>query len=450
MAMFKRAVTDWYRDEFVREHLGGHPSARVTRAAARFAKRPLQAPGPLVATAAAAGRVLLMAARKRLREMKPPAADSRSISEIVGELRQNLPASDYREQSLRIHGLICAKCAREFERGTGICSPSTTRTATTATTSRRLELGESLRLLPRRRAQPRRPREYYRKAGDEGDRQPPQPRPPALSRPGATPGCGAKRDSRPPRAAIFCARRSSRKSTSSGLPRRARPAAAGLRELAARLEAGEAAGHWSVLRFPARCSSAAAHTESPQGALAVFRPRRFTLAETLGGRWPGPVARPDCGPRQPRPHPQDRGGCRMPGVVVSPGLLIRSTRSASGQRREHLPAPGRARSRRSGGRCAGARGGRLFATSPRGGLEYTAADLSGGSACSSARRAGVSPRSCSSASKDCAFRPGESSRSTWRWRLGSFSTRPVASGQAAENGPSAAFRFALRHCGARA
>ena len=56
-----------------------------------------------------------MAARKRLREMKPPAADSRSISEIVGELRQNLPASDYREQSLRIHGLICAKCAREFE-----------------------------------------------------------------------------------------------------------------------------------------------------------------------------------------------------------------------------------------------------------------------------------------------------------------------------------------------
>jgi hypothetical protein len=56
-----------------------------------------------------------MAARKRLREMKPPAADSRSVSEIVGELRQNLPASDYREQSLRIHGLICAKCAREFE-----------------------------------------------------------------------------------------------------------------------------------------------------------------------------------------------------------------------------------------------------------------------------------------------------------------------------------------------
>ena len=47
--------------------------------------------------------------------MKPKAPDSRPVSEIVGELRKNLPTSDYREQSLRIHGLICAKCAREFE-----------------------------------------------------------------------------------------------------------------------------------------------------------------------------------------------------------------------------------------------------------------------------------------------------------------------------------------------
>ena len=56
-----------------------------------------------------------MAARQRLRDMKPKAPDSRPVSEIVGELRKNLPTSDYREQSLRIHGLICAKCAREFE-----------------------------------------------------------------------------------------------------------------------------------------------------------------------------------------------------------------------------------------------------------------------------------------------------------------------------------------------
>jgi 5-methylcytosine-specific restriction endonuclease McrA len=47
--------------------------------------------------------------------MKPKAPDSRPISEIVGELRKSQPTSPYREQSLRIHGLICAKCAREFE-----------------------------------------------------------------------------------------------------------------------------------------------------------------------------------------------------------------------------------------------------------------------------------------------------------------------------------------------
>jgi hypothetical protein len=47
--------------------------------------------------------------------MKAPAPDARSVAEIVGELRRSAPGADYREQSLRIHGLICAKCAREFE-----------------------------------------------------------------------------------------------------------------------------------------------------------------------------------------------------------------------------------------------------------------------------------------------------------------------------------------------
>jgi len=45
------------------------------------------------------------------RKVEPP----RPVEEIVRELRRNAPASDYREQSLRIHGLICAKCGREFE-----------------------------------------------------------------------------------------------------------------------------------------------------------------------------------------------------------------------------------------------------------------------------------------------------------------------------------------------
>ena len=40
----------------------------------------------------------------------------KSIDDIVRELKENsVPKNDYREQSLRIHGLICAKCAREFD-----------------------------------------------------------------------------------------------------------------------------------------------------------------------------------------------------------------------------------------------------------------------------------------------------------------------------------------------
>lgn len=42
--------------------------------------------------------------------------ESKTVDEIVKELRQSIsPASSYRERSLRIHGLICAKCAREFD-----------------------------------------------------------------------------------------------------------------------------------------------------------------------------------------------------------------------------------------------------------------------------------------------------------------------------------------------
>ena len=40
----------------------------------------------------------------------------KSVDEIVRELKEaSAPRNDYREQSLRIHGLICAKCAREFD-----------------------------------------------------------------------------------------------------------------------------------------------------------------------------------------------------------------------------------------------------------------------------------------------------------------------------------------------
>ncbi len=40
----------------------------------------------------------------------------KSVDDIVRELKAaSVPKNDYREQSLKIHGLICAKCAREFD-----------------------------------------------------------------------------------------------------------------------------------------------------------------------------------------------------------------------------------------------------------------------------------------------------------------------------------------------
>ncbi len=42
------------------------------------------------------------------------AAPQKTVEEIVKEAKQ-ATKGNYREQSLEIHGLICAKCAREFE-----------------------------------------------------------------------------------------------------------------------------------------------------------------------------------------------------------------------------------------------------------------------------------------------------------------------------------------------
>jgi len=40
----------------------------------------------------------------------------KSIDEAIKELQKPpFPHSDYRERSLKIHGLICAKCGREFD-----------------------------------------------------------------------------------------------------------------------------------------------------------------------------------------------------------------------------------------------------------------------------------------------------------------------------------------------
>lgn len=43
-------------------------------------------------------------------------SSTRPVNDVVKELRQTTSStSTYREQSLKIHGLICAKCAREFD-----------------------------------------------------------------------------------------------------------------------------------------------------------------------------------------------------------------------------------------------------------------------------------------------------------------------------------------------
>ncbi len=55
--------------------------------------------------------------RPKLRRLQKP-ADDKPVNQILKELRTQSSSagnSSYREQSLKIHGLICAKCAREFD-----------------------------------------------------------------------------------------------------------------------------------------------------------------------------------------------------------------------------------------------------------------------------------------------------------------------------------------------
>ena len=41
-------------------------------------------------------------------------ADGKSVADIVRELKAGAVSGDYRDRSLKMHGLICAKCGREF------------------------------------------------------------------------------------------------------------------------------------------------------------------------------------------------------------------------------------------------------------------------------------------------------------------------------------------------
>jgi 5-methylcytosine-specific restriction endonuclease McrA len=46
-------------------------------------------------------------------------APQKSVEELLKEMKKPpVSGSDYRDRSLRIHGLICAKCGREFDHTT--------------------------------------------------------------------------------------------------------------------------------------------------------------------------------------------------------------------------------------------------------------------------------------------------------------------------------------------
>ena len=53
--------------------------------------------------------------RPKLRRIHKP-DERKPVEEVIKKLQQEkLPSSSYREQSLKINGLICAKCGREFD-----------------------------------------------------------------------------------------------------------------------------------------------------------------------------------------------------------------------------------------------------------------------------------------------------------------------------------------------
>ncbi|HEX7533689.1 MAG TPA: YajD family HNH nuclease [Syntrophales bacterium] len=59
--------------------------------------------------------------RVRTTTVKDKSQDMRSAEDVVRDLKreqQKLPGEDYREKSLALYGLICARCGREFDEST--------------------------------------------------------------------------------------------------------------------------------------------------------------------------------------------------------------------------------------------------------------------------------------------------------------------------------------------
>jgi len=149
-------------------------------------------------------------------------------------------------------------------------------------------------------------------------------------------------------------------------------------DIAARLEAGESAGHWECFAVRGEVLERAAHTESPQGVLAIFRPRVFSLEEVLAGD--GPVLLLD---RIADPgnlglilRTAEAADCN--GVVAGPGTVDpfnpKCVRASAGS---IFRLPVVHADLEAAAAALATAGGRLFATSPHGELVYTSADLSG-------------------------------------------------------------------------
>jgi hypothetical protein len=61
------------------------------------------------------GRMHFGPGRKTSRTLRQGPVSQKSIKEIVEEIKAGLPVKEsYREKSLALHGLICARCGREF------------------------------------------------------------------------------------------------------------------------------------------------------------------------------------------------------------------------------------------------------------------------------------------------------------------------------------------------
>lgn len=57
-----------------------------------------------------------MTSRHKFRRPQPmKKASDKPVSEILADLKNTAPSSSYRDRSLAINGLICAKCGREFD-----------------------------------------------------------------------------------------------------------------------------------------------------------------------------------------------------------------------------------------------------------------------------------------------------------------------------------------------